>query len=293
MSPLSRLAWNRDVAGASRPWRVLALDSVDVAGLPREYIVKHFRADQRLARITEYVAGRFAYDTQISAPEPIIVEFTPGFLADLALLPAPPRDVARAEPGLHVAFEWNQYAVAMMETHGCLDSLERPEQVGEIIGVDTVLINFDRSPANVLVEPATVGRGSPAHILHPIDWDLSFAGGLFDFVSIVREPMLASRAPWTDNGKVIRDALSARVRSVDDLRSAVGKLRIWENSRARIQLVLQGMPREWGVTEQEQAVLLQFFLRRVESTIAGLLAPDDPNRAFPNWQASLALDSSA
>ncbi|MBA3342036.1 MAG: hypothetical protein H0T48_09390 [Gemmatimonadaceae bacterium] len=269
------------------------MDSLDVAGLPREYIVKHFRSDQRLARITEYVAGRFAYDTQINAPEPVIVEFTPAFLADLASLPTPPRDVARAEPGLHVAFEWNQYAVCMMETHGSLNSLERPEQVGEIIGVDTVLINFDRSPANILVELLTVGRGTPAHVLHPIDWDLSFAGGIYDFSELTREGLLSSQKPWTDSGKVVHDALSTRVRSVDDLRSAISKLRLWENARARIQLVIKGMPREWAVTAEQQAALVQFFLRRVASTIAGLQAPDDPNRAFPNWQASLPLDSTA
>src|SRR3954469_10516318 len=120
MSPLSRLAWNKDVVGASRPWRVLALDSPDSAALPREYIVKHFRANQRLARVTEYVAGRFAFDTQINAPEPILVEFTPAFLADLRSLPTPPRDIALAESGLHVGFEWNHYAVNMMDTHGCL-----------------------------------------------------------------------------------------------------------------------------------------------------------------------------
>jgi hypothetical protein len=271
---------------------VLVLDSLDAGRLPREYIVKHFRVNQRLAKVTEYLGARFAFETGINAIEPVIIEFTSQFLEDLAQLPEPPRDLQRAEPGLHVGFEWNHAAICLMESHRTLDSLEYPGQVGEIIGVDTVLVNFDRSKENVLVEPAATDRGMPAHLLHPIDWDLCFAGGISDYEVLKSEALLVSKRPWTDD-KSSEDPLCSRINSSDDFVGILSKLGSWSGAKAHLQLLVQGLPREWRVTASEQAVLVSFLLRRVETTLARLKQSSDPDRVFPNWQGSLPLDSTA
>jgi hypothetical protein len=289
----SELSWAGNVKGAaSRPWRVLAYDSLDAGGLPREFIVKHFRSEQREARIVEYVAARFAFETEIHAIKPELVNFTPAFLEDLTSLPEPPRDIHLAEPGVHLAFGWNSRAVCLMGNHKALRSLEDPYQIGEIIGVDTVLINFDRSDQNVLFEPIADIRGHPTHVLYPIDWDMCFAGGHVSLSDLNDASLRAMQRPYTDHG-ASSDPMCARIQTADDFRAALQKLGAWTAAKARLKLLVQGVPREWAVTPEQASAFVEYFASRIDSTVARLQRPDDPDHSFPNFQPSLPLDAGA
>jgi hypothetical protein len=285
---ITNISWSANVIGSSRPWKILAFDTLDEGGLPREFIVKHFRSDQKIARIVEYVAGRFAYETNIHAIMPQTVRFSPAFLEDLRWLPEPPRDVHLAEPGVHVAFAWNPRAISLMENHRALQQLEEPGQVGEIVGVDTVLINIDRSAENVLFEPRADFRGAPTHLLVPIDWELCFAGGTIseEFLSTPR--LLKNARPWPPQPS---DPMCNNIRSVDDFLSAITKLGGWTGARARLQMLVQGVPPEWEVSKQLREAILAYLVRRIKTTVARLQLTDDPDNVFPNWQNSLSLDS--
>jgi hypothetical protein len=287
---INLLSWLANVPGSSRPWRVLAYDSRDEGGLPREFIVKHFRSDQRLARTVEYVAARFAYESGVHAIRPEIVQFSPEFLEAIQSLPVQPRDAHLAEPGVQVAFEWNHRAVCLMENHTALQRLEEPGQIGEIVGVDTVVINLDRSVQNVLFEPRADARGNPMHLLYPIDWELCFAGGSIESSTLRQPQLLESARPWPPNPP---DPMCGLIRSRDDFDSAIHKLGGWTGARARLKLMLQGIPREWEVPEDTQEAILEFLVKRLRTTLARLKRPDDPEHVFPNWQNSLPLQSPA
>jgi hypothetical protein len=143
----------------------------------------------------------------------------------------------------------------------------------------------------VLFEPRADHRGQATHVLTPIDWDKCFAGGSLIPTELRNERMLSMSRPWTDRLTTPGDPMCGLIRTASDFDSAIRKLGGWRGARARLQLMLNGLPVTWQVSDAQKTALLDYFLARVESTIGRLRRPDDPDRAFPNWQHS--LDSSA
>jgi hypothetical protein len=274
------LSWVDDVlAGSTKPWRVADVDDVDDTGDERQYIVKHFRAGDLAARVTEFICGSVAADLDPFTLRPVLVTFTPAFLASLERLPKQPIGLAGAVPGLHVAYPWLMHAVRLFDHPNALTGLKIPHQVGDIIGCDVLLQNLDRGDDNVLVDPASQHR-KPAHVLHAIDWESGIAGASLAASGL---PQLGALPKALLHGTSA--LLKERLSSVQDFDHILQELARWhKSSAARAQMLVQGVPSEWGVSSADLQAIATYLLARVSTTMLRLGQLDDPDKVFPNWQ---------
>jgi hypothetical protein len=273
----AQLAWLADISGASRPWKVVDEGDHDPDGFGREYIVKHFREGDETRRLAEYVCGSVAAQLDATTPAPLLLRFTSAFLADLRRNRKQPRGLDEAQPGVHVAYRWlHNVAPFVMRPDG-RDRLAHPHQIGDIIGCDALVQNWDRTDQNILVEPLSV-RGKSAHVLHAIDWDYGMAG--------------ASVSPGALNGlkdvpnllKPFANPLFDIVTSCTDFEHFCALLENWKPVRARAQMIANGVPTSWGFAPLEIDSVVTYLVHRFQSTLDRLAMTDDPDGAFPNWQ---------
>lgn len=266
--------WKANLSGATCPWKVGA---VEADGTLREtdYVLKNFRTEEDIPRLLEFLAGRFCYELGLNSPPVELLDLTADYLDSLASVPGRASLANLAEPGRHVSFMFIDEAGPLCKQPEVLNHLERPAQIGEIVGFDTLVHNHDRHSKNILVVPASAG-GRPKHRLVPIDFGSSF-------VAKVRPSELESIVDLTEI--LVKMPLSMHLRSSDDFDAVKEKLTAWSGSTARVQALISWVPPEWNVPQQWLRGLGDHILRRIDVTLHAL--ETSVPRNIPDFQLSL------
>jgi hypothetical protein len=278
------LNWLGNLHGASHAWKVEDLDDRDAVGDPKIFVLKHFRQDELRKRVGEYVAGSFVNALDIGAPAISLLDVSSEFLEDLLQLKGSPREnrapqlLSTATPGRHVGVEWVD-ADDLGNNNYLLDRLANPEQVGQVIGADALLLNLDRDGWNLFIRPRKKGSNATNRLeLIPYDWDHCFAGQGFSDAEL--EPLYSI---WN----VFRaECLRERILGGGDFTSIRERVEDWAGAEARIRGLVEWMPAEWAVPDSWKAGLVKFMSERIETTLRELKNPSGQARIFPNWQSS-------
>lgn len=276
---MSGLRWLGNLEGTTDPWKVANDDELDADGMPRTYVLKHFRAWGIQGRLVEYVAGKIAEELEVGSPEVRLIEVTSGFLESLRYISGPgPSMLSDARPGLHVGVVYDEKAAPVTDARSVAGRLADPLQPAGIIAVDALVQNDDREPRNLLMRPESVGRYAK-HRLVPIDWSHAFCNA--------SHPTVLRGMSW-DRGLKAHPPLTHLVRSREDFREIRSRIEKW-GTDARVRALIRWIPGEWGVSTEWRRKLEKYILNRITTTLHDLDRPDDPDGLFPNWQYSVKI----